>query len=86
MKLLRLAAFAALVSLAACTSSPTEPSSTRSTSPVAEGAFSGSQSTSDGGNMLGSGNYSDDGLMDEGTPPVPADTTARGPGMIGSGN
>lgn len=82
MKLLRLAAFAALVSLAACTASPTgaiDPSL------GGRATMSEAETLSDGGGGIGSGNYSDDGLMDEGTP-VPADTTARGPGMIGSGN
>lgn len=75
MKLLRLLAIAAVVSLAACTSSPTESARTDAGSP-----------RFDGGGGLGSGNYSDDGLLDEGATPAQTDTTARGPGMLGSGN
>jgi hypothetical protein len=57
MKLLRLVAIAAAVSLAACSSSPTD--SVRAGAP-----------SFDGGNMLGTGNY----------------TGGDGPGMIGNGN
>lgn len=77
MKLFRLAAFAAVVSLAACTSSPTDSAATDVTTP-----------SFDGGSSLGSGNYSDDGVYNGGTT-VPADTTnnsQRGGNMIGSGN
>ncbi len=77
MKLFRLAAFAAIaavVSLAACTSSPTNSAATDATGP-----------SFDGGNMIGSGNYYDDNVRDGGTA-VPTDTVTRGPGMLGSGN
>lgn len=72
MKLLRLAAVAAVLSLAACTSSPTD--SARAGAP-----------SFNGGGGLGSASFSDEGFSDTGT--MPADTTVgRGPGMLGSGN
>ena len=83
MKLLRLTAFAAVVSLAACTSSPTESARTDAVNASFDGGNtlgSGAESTSEGGGGLGSGNYT----ADAGT--TPADTTGRGPGMLGSGN
>ncbi|HYW11830.1 MAG TPA: hypothetical protein VE871_07720 [Longimicrobium sp.] len=73
MKLFRLAALAAAVSLAACTSSPTDSATTAPTPSF------------DGGGGIGTGNYHDDGIRDGGTA-VPTDTVARGPGMLGSGN
>ena len=74
MKLIRFAALAAALSLAAYTSFPT---GTATTDP-ADPSF-------DGGGWTGSGTYLDDGLFDGGTS-VPADTTNRGGNMIGSGN
>jgi hypothetical protein len=82
MKLFRLAAFAAVVFLAACTSSPTD-SATNATSP-----------SFDGGNMIGSGNYTgeDPGTIGGGNDPqgTTSDTTSTSPGRggasLGSGN
>lgn len=83
MKLFRLAAFAAVVSLAACTSSPTSPARTDATNP-----------SFDGGNTLGSGHYSGEGPGTFGsgdhTEGAASDTTSteprRGGGGLGSGN
>lgn len=83
MKLFRLAAFAAVVSLAACTSSPTDSAATNATKP-----------SFNGGNMVGSGNYTGEGpgTIGGGNDPQGAasDTTStspgRGGGGLGSGN
>lgn len=77
MKLLRLCAVAAAVSLAACTSSPTDSVRGNATNP-----------SFDGGGGLGSGNYVG-GENDPGTNNVAGDTTTtggRGGNMLGSGN
>lgn len=89
MKLLRLAAAAAVIALAACTSSPTNSAGTDATSPsldggstlesglhAGEGDPSGAESPSDGGNGLGSGNYA----------PADSTITGRGGNGLGSGN
>lgn len=82
MKLLRLFAIAAVVSLAACSSSPTD--SVRAGAP-----------SFDGGNMLGTGNYTGEdgpGMMRSGNEGqgLASDTTTttpeRGGGGLGSGN
>lgn len=83
MKLLRLAAFAAVASLAACTSFPTSPASTDAANP-----------SFDGGNMIGSGNGTGDGsgVVGSGSEAqgVASDTTStppeRGGASLGSGN
>jgi hypothetical protein len=73
MKPFRLGVFAVALVLGACTSSPT------TTLDPAGPSFE----DSDGGNGLGSGNFT--GTSD-GETTVPVDTVARGPGMLGSGN
>lgn len=75
MKLLRLAALTVLVSLAACTSSPTESTPNDPVEP----------SLGSGPGFLGSGNYAGDGDSQI----VSSDTTTtpeRGGNMLGSGN
>lgn len=83
MKLLRLFAIAAVVSLAACSSSPTD--SVRAGAPSFDGGNMlgtgnyvtepDTQNPSDGGNGLGSGNFSGDST-----------STGRGGNGLGSGN
>lgn len=73
MKPLRLAALAALVSLAACTSSPTQ-----SAQPAGP--------SFDGGNMLGTGNYVAEEGEGQGLAGDTTVVTERGGNGLGSGN
>lgn len=80
MKLLRLVAVAAAVSLAACTSSPTD--SARAGAPSFDGGNmlgTGSYEGADGGSGLGSGNERQ-GLASDTT------SAGRGGNTLGSGN
>jgi hypothetical protein len=74
MKLLRLAALAAGVMLAACTSTPTGSTHSDTATP-----------SYDGGNTLGSGHYAG-GEDAYGFDSVASDTTGRGGNGLGSGN
>lgn len=83
MKLLRLAAFAAVVFVAACTSSPTGSARTDAANP-----------SFDGTNLIGSGAYANEGPGPFGSgnegQGIATDTTSnppqRGGGGLGSGN
>lgn len=92
MKLLRLAAFAAVVSLAACTSSPTESARTDAVNASFDGGNtlgSGYSAGEQGPGMLGSGTEStSDGGNGLGSGNVQSDTTSAGRGGngLGSGN
>ncbi len=83
MKPFRLSALAVALFLAACTAAPTSSAGIDSAAPSFNGGGSlgsGNHTSEDGGNGLGSGN------LTETETTVPVDTTARGPGMLGSGN
>jgi outer membrane biogenesis lipoprotein LolB len=83
MKSMRLVAAAAILVLAACSSSATEPAATRAERPSFDGGNtmgSGNAAGEDGGGMMGSGNEA------ETTSTMPADTTGRGINTLGSGN
>lgn len=86
MKSMRFVAAAALLVLAACSSSATEPAATRADRPSFDGGNtlgSGNATGDNGGGMMGSGN-------DEQTTTTSADSTGtvdgRGINTMGSGN
>jgi hypothetical protein len=91
MKSLRLSALAAVLLLAACsTSAPTEPAQVGS--PSFDGGSSLGSGNRDGGNTIGSGNDATQeggvGTMGSGGGTTSSDTTGtqRGGGSLGSGN